>query len=261
MKAKKDNTDENKTKPKEEVTSTQTPTPQDKPPTDSVTLSPVDGDSTMPKGDSEDATKASTMPTSVQRKLSIVQSERKRSIAAEDAEWVEAEQEQLKIIDPAKAATLEAEKAGTVTNGAAAQEPKSGGLSENAERKLSVVSAERRRSMGTEDAEWVEAEVEQHAILENTAGPASTTLSELGSPEYEEEGYHADLLVPDNAAPAAPSEAPSQIDGDGSMPGTTERRKSMQEAERRRSMAEEDAEWMEAEAEQREILQSATPAA
>lgn len=76
-----------------------------------------------------------------------------------------------------------------------------------------------------------------------------------------QEGYHADLLVPDNAAPAAPSEAPSQIDGDGSMPGTTERRKSMQEAERRRSMAEEDAEWMEAEAEQREILQSATPAA
>lgn len=84
MKAKKDNTDDNKTTPNDEVTSTQTLTAQDKPPMESVTLSPTDGDTA-------DATQSSTMPTSVQRKLSIVQSERKRSIAAEDAEWVEAE--------------------------------------------------------------------------------------------------------------------------------------------------------------------------
>jgi len=45
------------------------------------------------------------MPESVERKLSMQANERRRSMGNEDSEWLEAEQENLAVIDPARAAT------------------------------------------------------------------------------------------------------------------------------------------------------------
>lgn len=195
-----------------------------------VDLSPLEG---------SDLTKKNAV-----RRLSLSQSERKRSLGKEDAEWLEAEKEQLKIIDPAAATTqnMDTKK----------KDPVEPGLSVNAERKLSCIGAERRRSLGVEDSEWKEAEEEQQTILVETSGPPSAPLSELGAPSFEEEegGYSADTLVGSDGP--APTQAPQQIvvtETNG------ERRASMDAAERRRSLGVEDGEWAEAEAEQKAILQ------
>merc|ERR1712046_401703 len=75
--------------------------------------------------------------------------ERRRSMDAEDAEWVEAEAEQHKLMVGEALADATTPAAPSLTQ----------------QRRTSVDIAERRRSMDAEDAEWVEAEAEQHKLL------------------------------------------------------------------------------------------------
>ena len=125
-----------------------------------------------------------------------------------------------------------------------------------------MVGAERRRSMGGEDEEWGESEVESKRILdgiqpEPILGSEDATSTEvppsaadnLGVPEFEEpaDGYTADTLITDASAeapavPAAVVDVPEGV--------SAERRASLGQAERRRSMQGEDDEWVEAEKEQ-----------
>jgi len=180
------------------------------------------------------------MPKNIERRLSLQTSERKRSMGHEDAEWLEAEKEQLKMIDPAKAATKEAE---------AKQEKE--GMPVQAERKLSIVAAERRRSLGEEDSEWKEAETEQKKELENTAPEGSSPLPELPAPSFEEGGYSMDQMVGEDPPPAEAPKLEAEMPEEGA---DMTRRQSMDMNQRRRSMAQEDAEWMEAEQEQQHMI-------
>lgn len=206
-------------------------------------------------GNPEDK-KTGGMPANIERRLSVTQSERKRSMGKEDAEWIEAEVEQLQMIDPCKAATKEAEaKADSDTK-------EKGGLSTAAERKLSMIGMDRRRSMGIEDAEFVESEAESMAILatEETAVPSPPVSANLGSPEYQEDpdGYSADALVGESDPAPAPADAPV-LATDAPTDVDSQRRKSLEGSERRRSMGGEDAEWVAAEVEQKKLLLDPEP--
>merc|ERR1712159_882918 len=115
---------------------------------------------------------------------------------------------------------------------------------------------DRRRSMGVEDAEFVESEAESMAILatEETAAPSAPVSANLGSPEYqEEEGYAMDTLVGESDPAPAPADAPV-LATDAPADADSQRRKSLEGAERRRSMDAEDAEWVAAEMEQKKLL-------
>lgn len=104
--------------------------------------------------------------------------------------------------------------------------------------------------MGAEDEEWQSAESEQKAILAGTApvpavGAAASAADDLPAPEFEgagPDGYLADQLAPPlNGNPAAAPAGEEAVVANGEA--------ALGAAERRRSMAGEDAEWAEAEKE------------
>merc|ERR1711959_363755 len=104
--------------------------------------------------------------------------------------------------------------------------------------------------MGIEDAEWMESEHEQAAILVNTepSVPEDDAV-DLKAPEFEEDGgYSADVLVSNLTLDEPPREAPQLAVDLSPQEYVTERRRLSEIAARKRSMGSEEDEWLESEA-------------
>jgi len=173
----------------------------------------------------------------VERRSSLEVNERRRSAGREDAEWACSELEQLRMIDPARAAAIQ----GRLSDQDARQQ--------NEQRRASLATNDRRRSLGTEEQEWAAAETEQCDIIGSFSPHPEDEYDELGAPSYEEDedGYTADMLIGTGPAFAVAPVLPSDNVPEGVA---TNRRSSVQEAQRRRSLGREDEEWGEAEQEQ-----------